>query len=398
MFFSAVIVLGLFSLSSIGLELFPNIGLPTLVIFTVYPGVGPYEVESRVTKPIEETISTLNGVDHVSSISTEGLSFVVVSFSWSTDVDSLLPDIREKISAVEDDLPEDAHRPSLVRYNPEELPVISFNLSTRSKEINIRRLAEKSVQPHIEKIAGVGEVSVYGGRELAVLCELDLDALSKLDISIIQLMQVFQGENINLPGGTLNIDEKHLVLRTIGEFKDIQDIGNVLITYRQDVPVYLGDVAKVTLTELPQEQFVRTGGREGVRVAVRKQPGHNTIDITNAVKDTLEKLKYDLPPSVVIEIHEDQSISIMESIGGVTTAAWQGGLIAIVILLLFLRNIPSTLIITLSIPISVIATFALMKFAGVNMNIISLAGITLGIGMFVDSSIVSLMSLCVKRA
>ena len=392
MFFSAVIVLGFFSLGSIGLELFPNIGLPTLVVFTVYPGVGPYEVESRVTRPVEETISTLNGVDHVSSISTEGLSFVVVSFGWNTDVDSLLPEIREKISAVGDDLPEEAHRPSLVRYNPEELPVFSFNLSTLSEEINIRRLAEKEIRPELEKIAGVGEVSVYGGRELAVLCELDLDSLTKLDISIIQLMQVFQGENINLPGGTLNIDDKHLVLRTIGEFHDIEDISNVLITYRQDVPVYLGDVATVSLAELPQEQFVRTGGREGVRVAVRKQPGHNTIDITDAAKETLEELKNKLPPSVVIEIHEDQSISIMESIGGVTTAAWQGGLIAIVILLLFLRNIPSTLIITLSIPISVIATFSLMKFASVNMNIISLAGITLGIGMFVDSSIVVLES------
>jgi hydrophobic/amphiphilic exporter-1 (mainly G- bacteria), HAE1 family len=390
MMFLALFILGLVSLSMLGLELFPNVTYPTVMVVTVYPGVGPYEIESSVTDPIEDAVSSMNGIKEVSSTSSEGVSMVTLNFDWGKDLETIVVDVREKLNDVESDLPEGIDRPSIYKFNPEQLPSLIFNLSTKTTGIDTRQLAEEMIIPRLEKIEGVAQAAVYGGKEKAVMCRLDLDSLSKLGIPITRILNVFQGENINLPAGSISLDNRYMILRTVGEFESIEDIGLVLVGYKENVPVFLRDVADITFDYLPQEEFVRAFENRGVMVSIRKQPGHNTVQINEEVRKRLRELEADLPPSVTVRVQSDQSQTIVQSIGGVANAAWQGGILAIFVLLFFLRSIRSTLIISVVIPVSLIATFSLMNFAGLSLNIISLMGITLGVGMFVDNAIVVL--------
>jgi HAE1 family hydrophobic/amphiphilic exporter-1 len=392
MVFLAMLILGLVSLSQLGLELLPDISYPTAVVFTAYPGVGPEEIESSLTEPVEDAVSTLNGVKRLSSVSSEGVSMVIINFSWRTNMDTIVSQIREKVTAIEDDLPDAAERPSIVRFNPEFLPTIVLNVSSPTPGLDLRRLAEQSIVPQLEKVEGVATVELFGGRIAAVTCTLDLNSIRKLNIPILDILRVFEGENVNLPAGSISVEDRYIVLRSLGEFKSLQDIEEVLVDYREGVPVYLGDVAEVKLGHLSREQFFRTESGDGVQLAVRKQPGHNTVDINRGVKREVRRLRQILPPSVEVKVQSDQSTQIVNSIGSVARAAWQGGLLAVLVLLFFLRSIPSTLIISVAIPVSVVATFSLMNFAGISMNIVSLMGITLGVGMFVDNSIVVLES------
>ena len=264
--------------------------------------------------------------------------------------------------------------------------------SLRVRSVDIRRLAERRIVPALEKVDGVADADVYGGTLAAVMCRLDLDTIGELELPIMQILQVFSGENIDLPAGSITVDDRYMILRTLGEFSSIEDIGYVLVGHRNGVPIFLKDVAEISIGTFRQEEFVRAGGAEGVTIAVRRQPDSNTVQVNRALKQQLRSLEAELPPSAHLQIRSDQAVSVTASIGGVADAAWQGGLLAIIVLLFFLRNIRSTIIIAVVIPVSVVATFSLMDFAGLSMNIVSLMGITLGVGMFVDSSIVVLES------
>jgi hydrophobic/amphiphilic exporter-1 (mainly G- bacteria), HAE1 family len=381
---------GFISLRRLGLELFPNVGYPTAAIVTPYVGVGPFEVESSVSRPLEEAVSTISGVEKVRSTSEEGFSLVIVNFTWGTDMAAVVPEIREKISAIESDLPEGVDRSRIFKFNPQVLPVFTFTVSTPVEDTDVRRMVEKTILPEIERQEGVASASVYGGRKSAVTCRLDLDAIAEKQIPVTQILQAFGGENVNLPGGSMRLADRHLVLRTIGEFSSVEDIGNVLVGYRDGVAVFLKDVAEVSLDYLPQEEYVRAARPNAVLVEVQKMEGRNTVEVISRVKAAIRGLKETLPPSVEIHASTDQSVSILESITGLTDAAWQGGLLAVLVLVFFLRNTRSILIVSLSIPVSIIATFTLMNFAHIDLNIMSLAGLTLGVGMFVDNSIVVL--------
>ncbi|MBN2049368.1 MAG: efflux RND transporter permease subunit [Spirochaetales bacterium] len=390
MVFCAMFILGMVSMGRLGQEMFPDVTLPAVSVVTVYPGVGPVDVESGVTKPVENAVSTINGVTDVSSTSSEGVSIVTVYFSWSTDMNSLVPEVREQLTEVENLLPEGAERPRIYRMSADSLPTMTFNISTQTTGIDTRELAEDVIAPALEKIEGVAQAAVYGGLKRAVICKLNLDTLSQLEIPLMQVLQVFQGENISLPGGTVHTGGRSMILRTVGEFASVDDIGYVLVGYRDRRPIFMNDIADIQLDYLPQEEFVRAAGVPGVMVSVRKQPGYNTVTVNQSILSALEDLKTELPPSIHIGVQSDQSVSVLQSIGGVVKAAWQGGLLAILVLLLFLRNLRSTLIISIVIPVSVVATLAFMDFAGLTLNIASLMGITLGVGMFVDNAIVVL--------
>lgn len=380
---------GFISLRRLGLELFPSIGYPTAAIFTPYPGVGPFEVEASLSKPLEEAVATISGVEKVSSTSEEGASLVIVNFSWGTNMSTIVSEIRERISSIENDLPEGVERSLIFRFNPQVLPVYTFTVSTPIEGVDIRHMVEKTIVPEIERQEGVASASVFGGRKTAVTCRLDLDAIAEKQIPITQILQAFTGENVNLPGGSISLADRYLVLRTIGEFARVEDVGEVLVGFR-GAPVFLKDVAEVRLDSLPQEEFVRAAKPNAVLVEVQKMEGKNTVAVINRVKAALGALRRVLPPSIAIEPRVDYSVSIMESISSLTDAAWQGGLLAMLVLVFFLRNTRSVLIVSLSIPLSIIATFTLMDFAKIDLNIMSLAGLTLGVGMFVDNSIVVL--------
>lgn len=397
MVFVALFVLGIISLTRIGLELFPDINLPGVAVFTISPGVGPEEMESSVTIPIERSASSLNGIESVDSTSEEGLSIVRLNFASGTVVRDLMPEIRERVNDAQNSFPDGTERPILFSYSAANLPSLELNVFAGSGDVAIRELAEREIIPEIERVPGVAEADLFGGRESALLVELRLDDLNRLGVPIAQVLQAFQGENINLPGGTMQLDSEYLTLRAVGKFSRPEDVANVIVGSRGGVPVFVRDVADVTLGLRPQEEFVRARGREGLRIQVRKQSDYNTVEVNDGVLQRLDALQASLPPSVRIEVQSNQADSIRMSIGGVASAAWQGGLLAVIILLFFLRNVRSTVIVATAIPLSVIATFTLIDFGGMTLNITSLLGITLAIGMFVDNAIVVLESIYRKQ-
>lgn len=393
MAFAALFVLGIISIFRIGMELFPDVNLPSAYLLTTNPGTGPYEMEGEVTQRIEEALSGLAGVQEINSTSQESASIVTVGFASGTDMDLMVPEIREQINAIEDRFPEGTERTRIFKFSSNQLPSLQINAFTHTSGTDVRALMEESVVPELLKVPGVAQVNVFGGREIAVLAELDLDTLSRLNLPITQVIQAFSGENVSLPGGTIDLEDRYLVLRTIGEFESVEDVGEVLVGSGGQTPIFLRDIANVELKYRQQEQFVRAGGYEGVLLLVQKQSGYNTVDVNEAVLAELDNLLPSLPPSVQFDIVSDQAESIRGSIGGVTAAAWQGGILAILVLLIFLRNGRSTLIISTVIPVSVVATFSLIDFGGMTLNITSLLGITLAVGMFVDNAIVVLESI-----
>ncbi len=395
--FAGLFVFGIMSLTMVGQELFPDIALPTAVVYTISPGVGPTDVEATISRPIETSVAGLTGVEQITSRSEESLSFVTVAFGSGTDIDMAVTEIRERLYDVEDGFPDGTRKPLIFKFSPTMLPSLIMNVYTETDGIDIRRLIVNEVVPELERILGVAQAAVFGGRTSAVMVRVNLDTMIALEIPMTQIMQVFEAENVSYPGGSLDLEDRHVVMRTIGEFESIEDIATVLIGYRGAVPIYLGDVAEITLDFLPQSEFVRTSGRGGVRLAINKQPGYNTVDVNDAVLMRLESLTGRLPPSIRFEVHENQADGVRNAIGGVATAAWQGGLLAILVLLVFLRNVRSTVIVSTVIPLSIIATFSLINLAGMTLNITSLLGITLAVGMFVDNAVVVLESVYRKH-
>jgi hydrophobic/amphiphilic exporter-1 (mainly G- bacteria), HAE1 family len=393
MLFIILFVLGLVSINRLNKEMFPNVNVPAVAILTIYPGAGPLEVEEGVTKPIEDAAASLGGVTSIKSTSSESASAVTVRFEWDTNMDTIIPKVREKLNEVTRLLPEKVNPPTIFRFNPEMLPALEINIYSSVSSENLRELAEEEVLPVIEQVDGVADVDLYGGKEKAVLIECSLDNLSKSSLPLLQLLQVFKGENINLPGGSITDGEERLVLRTLGKFESLQEIRTLVVGYHQNKPIYLENIAEISIGFLPQEGFLRVRDKEGISISVRKQPGKNTVKINREILRRLHELEKKFPPSVSIEIQQNQAEGVNNAIRGVTNAAWMGGLLAIAVLFLFLGTITSTLIISMVIPVSIVASFSFMYISGVSINITSLMGITLAVGMFVDNAIVVLESI-----
>lgn len=393
MIFVGLVLLGLVSLGRVGQELFPRVDLPTMLVYTVSPGAGPREVESLVTKPVEDAVAGINGVESISSVSAESVSQVTVSFAQGTDLGTAVIDVREAITSAEPSFPDGTEETVIFRYSASMTPSLEMNLVTTTDGIDLRALAENTLLPAVERVPGVARAQVFGGRTRAVLVELDLDAIGKTGVPITQVLQAFGGDNLTVPAGSVEVGERSVALRTVADFETLDDIGSLLVGYQGRVPIYLRELATIALDYAPREELVTARGESAVRLSIRKQPDANTVDVNEAVLAALERLGAEIPSDVEIEIQENQADTVRDSIGGVVQAGWQGGLLAVLILLFFLRNLRSTAIIATVIPVAVIATISLIDFGGMTLNITSLMGITLAIGMFVDNSVVVLESI-----
>lgn len=393
MLFITLFVLGLVSINRLNKEMFPNVNVPAVAIVTTYPGAGPLEVEEGVTKIIEDAASSLGGVTSIKSTSSESVSAVTVRFEWDIDMDTIIPKVREKLNEAAYLLPDKVNPPTIFRFNPEMLPALEINIYSNVSSENLRLLAEEEIIPVIEQVEGVSDVDLYGGKEEAVLIECSLDNLSKSNLPILQILQVFQGENINLPGGSITDGEERLVLRTLGKFDSLQEMRSLIVGYHQDKPIYLENIAEISIGFLPQEEFLRVRDEEGISISVRKQPGKNTVTMNEKILKRLHRLEKNFPSTVSIEVQQNQAEGVNNAIKGVTDAAWMGGLLAVAVLFLFLGTVTSTLIISVVIPVSVVASFSFMYISGVSINITSLMGLTLAVGMFVDNAIVVLESI-----
>lgn len=390
MFVVAVILFGIVSLDRLALNLLPDISYPSLTIDTAYTDAAPEEVENLITQPVEEAVGVVSGLTRISSVSRPGQSEVVLEFNWDTDMDLAVLDVREKLDFVE--LPRDAEKSVILRFDPSRDPIMRVRLQGLSDLRVLRFFAEKELKKNLESMDGVAAIKVVGGLEEEIQINIDEKKLAELNIPITQVTDILQRENLNMASGSLYDQESSYMVRTLNEFKTLGEMRRIIIRDEGGRQVRLEDIAEVVRGAKDREVIARLDGRESVEVAIYKEGDANTVTVSRAVTRRLASLKEAkiIPADVSYAIVADQADFIEQAIGEVRSNAWMGGLLATIILFLFLKDVRSTLMIGLSIPISIMATFALMYQTDLTLNIMSLGGIALGIGMLVDNSIVVL--------
>ena len=391
----AVIAFGYVGYSRLPLELFPNITYPSLTVQTDFPDTAPQEVENLVTRPVEEAVGVLRGLQSIHSVSRPGVSEVTLEFDWSTDMDMMSMEVREKLDRLI--LPEDADNPIVLRYDPSLDPIMRLALSGPGDLAGMRRLADRKIKADFETIKGVAAAQIKGGLEQEVQIDVDQERLAALGIPIDRIQQVVGVSNVNLPGGALRGTQTQYLIRTLGEFQTVEEIASLIIWQEGDAAVRLGDVAVVRMGTKEREEITRVGGEECIELAIYKEGDANTVTAARLVRERMDEWEDKLPPDHTLTVLFDQSHFIQQAISEVRNAAIIGGILAVIILFLFLRDPRSTIIVATSIPLSVIATFVLMYRFDISLNIMSLGGLTLGIGMLVDNSIVVLESIFRKK-
>ena len=407
MFTIAIVLFGMVSLSRLKVNLLPDLSYPTLTVRTELTGAAPVDIENLLTKPIEESVGVIRNVRQVRSVSRSGQSDVTLEFLWGTDMDIAGVDVREKVDILE--LPLEASRPLLLRFDPSSEPIMRLGLlhkegagsaGTDSSEANLkalRRLAEDRIKNDLEAEEGTAAVKVSGGLEDEIQIQVDQQKLSQLGISVEQIAERIRAENVNLSGGRLEEGAQRFLVRTINEFKTVDEFASAIVANVAGRPVYLRDVATVTRGHKEREAITRVNGRESVELAVYKEGDANTVQVAKRIEQRLSRIRESLPEDLELIKIYDQSKFISAAIQQVTSAAFIGGLLAIMVLYGFLRDARATTIIAISIPVSVIGTFLLMYTNDVSLNIMSLGGIALAVGMLVDNAIVVLENIVRKR-
>ena len=392
----AIIIFGLVAYNRLALELFPDISYPSITVQTDFPDTAPQEVESLITRPVEEAVGVLRGLQTIHSVSRAGISEVTLEFAWGSDMDLLSMEVREKIDRLI--LPAEASNPVVLRYDPSLDPIIRLALSGDEDLMVLRRLADKQIKQDFETLKGVAAAQIKGGLEEEIQIDLDQERLAALGISIDQVQQVVGVSNVNLPGGALRGQDSQYLIRTINEFTSTEEIADLIIQQTESGAVRLRDVATVIWGHQEREEITRVNGHESVEISLFKEGDANTVTVARRLRERLDLWQDGkLPEGTSLTVLFDQSTFIQQAVSEVGNAALIGGGLAIILLMLFLRDGRSTLIIATSIPISVIATFIAMYKMDISLNIMSLGGLTLGIGMLVDNSIVVLESIYRKR-
>jgi HAE1 family hydrophobic/amphiphilic exporter-1 len=402
----AIVLFGMVSLSRLKLNLLPDISYPTLTVRTELTGAAPVEIENLLTKPIEEAVGVVRNVRLVRSVSRSGQSDVTVEFLWGTDMDIAGVDVREKLDVLF--LPLEAERPLLLRFDPSSEPIVRLGLlfkedagaerdSPEARLKSLRRLAEDRIKTDLEAEEGTAAVKVSGGLEDEIQIRVDQQKLSQLGLSIDQIASRIRAENVNLSGGRLEEGNQRFLVRTLNEFQSVDEFRDAIVAYVADRPVYLRDVATVERGYKEREAITRVKGRESVELAVYKEGDANTVQVARRIEQRIERIRESLPEDTELVMIYDQSTFISSAVNDVRLAAILGGLIAVFVLYGFLRDSRATTIVGIAIPVSVIGTFLLMYTNDISLNIMSLGGIALAVGMLVDNSIVVLENIVRKK-
>jgi len=389
----AVIAFGVVGFDRLAVNLLPDITYPTITVRTEYSGVAPQEMERLIAEPIEGLVGVVHNVVRVSSISRPGLADVVVEFAWGTNMDFASLDIREKLDLAR--LPQEASKPVLLRFDPALDPIMRLAFYGGSNLMELRRVAEERLRLELESLEGVAAVRVEGGLEEEIHVEVESARLAALGIPITQVTSRLAAENVNMTGGLLKDGEAEFLVRTLNEFKNVEEINDIVIGQIGPASIFLRDVGQAYRGHQEREVIARIDGQEGVEIAIFKEGDANTVQVSQQVRQRLEEFRetnQSLLNQSYMEIVFDQATFIQQAVDEVLNTAVLGGVLAVIVIFLFLRDIKGTAIIGLSIPISVVATFFFMFTSDVTLNIMSLGGLALGIGMLVDNSIVVLES------
>jgi HAE1 family hydrophobic/amphiphilic exporter-1 len=385
-----LVLLGGIAFVRLPVDLMPDTVYPTISVRAEYPGVAPEEMENLVARPLEEAFNSAPGVKEISSTSSEGSTFVRVSFDYGVNLDEAANELRIRLDRRRSSLPEDMEPPIMYKYDVSQYPIMFLTVAAKNLDPKqLRHFVEKQMQYRLERVPGVAQFTVRGGLRREIHVDLDLRKLRALNLSVSQVVRVVREENLNRPVGPVREGRFELLLRSQGEFQNLDQIRNLVVTTRGGVPVYMRDIANVEDSHEEIRQMVSVNGSPAVRLFVYKQSGANTVEVADAVWEEVARIHKDYP-NISISSTGDTSTFIKAAINNVKNSALQGGALAVIVLLLFLRSFSSMLIIGIAIPFSVISTFVLMHQAGFTLNTVSFGGLALGVGMLVDNAIVVL--------
>ncbi len=396
MLYLMIVGFGMFSFSQLKLDLFPELKFPTIAIVNNYTGVGPEEIETLVSRRIESAVASVKNVKRISTTAKLGASLMIVELEWGTDIDQSMMDIREKIDLVRKLIPEEARQPILFAFDPSLQPILLVAVNTKGNLMQIQDLIERRIKPLIERLPGVASANITGGSKREIQIMINPMKLQAYGIALTQVLQALNAENVQVASGVLEQGKREFSLRTMGNFTDVDQMKKVVIGYKNQgagimpQPVFLQQVAKVVDGEEEEKRAIRSDGKPGMLLMIQKRSDANTVQTVKAVEEDLPKLKKLLPPGTDFTILFNQSDIITQSISNLQSSASQAFFLAVLVLLFFLRSFRTSFIIALSIPVSVIATFGVMYMAKITLNIISMAGLALAVGMLVDNSIVVL--------
>jgi HAE1 family hydrophobic/amphiphilic exporter-1 len=414
MIFLAIFLLGMISIAKIPQELFPSVTYPQLTVATSYANAAPEEIETLITKIIEEAISTVKNIKQIRSISKEGLSLVIADFNWGIDMNIAALNMREKIDMVKEMLPRDAEEPIVLKFNPYATPIMVLSVTGTQPSEELRKISQKIIKDKLEKIEGVASAAITGGKEREIQVKVDMAQLKASYTDLLAVVESIKNANLNYPAGSTKEKFYEYLLRTVGEFTSVKEIPDVPVKVydaeeeerrekeekrtpsREEEKriihkkrlILLKDIATITDTFKEPTSYSRYNGRDNISIAIQKQADANTIKTVLRVKEALERMKDMLPAGLNIEIVYDESTYIRASIKELVDNAWQGGLLTFMVLLLFLRSFVNSIVVTVTIPFTLLATFSFMYFQGVSINMMSLGGLALGVGMLLDNSIV----------
>ena len=388
MMIMSLVVLGLFSLVKLNVDLYPDVDIPFVIITTILPGAGPEQIETDVTKKIEDAVNPVAGVDELQSYSQEGVSIIVIAFKLEVDGKVAAQDVREKISAIRGELPLEIEDPIIQRYDPASFPIMSLTVSGSLSEKEITELTKTSIKKRLENIPGVGAVNLVGGAEREIQIEVDASRLRAFNLSIQDVIQNVGAQNVEIPGGNLTEGSRQVLLRTMGKYKNVDDFNKVIVATPKGKPVYLSDIAKVVDGVKEQKSLTRVNGNIAVGLDIIKQSGSNTVRVATEVNKQIEKLKSEIPSNINIFLAQDNSVFIKDSINDVLFDILYGGLLAILVIYLFLANFRATVISALALPSSIIASFIIMYALNFTLNMMSLLALSLAVGLLIDDAIV----------
>ena len=391
-----VVVFGFYSFQNLPLALMPSMEVPAAVVYATYPGAGPEDIEQQVTKKLEGAVAGLSGLDTLQSTSSENMAMLVIRFTNDTDMDQAMTDLRDKVAQVKRRLPDDASDPTVMSIDIDSMPVVSVAL--RGNDLaSLQSIAEDEIQPALERLDGVASVDISGGYEQEIAVHTDASRLKGYNLTISSIGQQLGADNIAIPGGDLDNGSQTLAVRTDGEYSSIDDIKNALISLPAGGTVRLSQIADVSMQPKDQDAISKVDGEECIILSVNKQSGSNTAQIAELAKaefDSLLKSNDSLQWNIVM----DQSDYINMTVDNAIQNIWMGVLFAAIVLFLFLRDFGATMAVTIAMPCCILFTFLIMNVLGITLNMMSLGGITLGVGMIVDNSIVVLENIFTYRA
>ena len=392
MIFLVAIGFGIFGLSNLKLGLYPDFEFPMAVVITSYEGVGPEDIENTLTRTLESSISMVEGIKHISSTSNKGSSIIMVEFDWGTDMNQAETNIRRRIDFVRDFLPTDASDPMTVVFDPSMMPVMRLMVtSDQLGNAELRRLVEDQIQPRFERIEGVASASIRGGLEREIKININPYELAANNISILDVTSMITYANLPIPGGLIEEGNLEFSVVTNSEFQSVKDIENTIVGYSQyGEPIFLKNVAQVEDGYKEITSIVRDMGVNTINISIQKQSDANTVQVCNAANEALREIEEASGKDVKLFVHFDQSEFIMDSATNLATTATLAFLLTALVLFLFLRNFRAALTTAISVPVSIVVTFFVMNLLGVTLNIISMAGLAIAIGMLVDNSVVVL--------